>query len=37
MIDDECRAVGGKRIGRENPKYSEKICPSSTLSTKNPK
>jgi hypothetical protein len=31
MIDDECGAVGGMRI----PKYSEKTCPSATLSTRN--
>jgi hypothetical protein len=34
--DDECGAVGGMRIGREKPKYSEKTCPSATLSTTNP-
>jgi hypothetical protein len=33
--DDECGAVGGMRIGRK-PKYSEKTCPSATLSTTNP-
>jgi hypothetical protein len=36
MIDDECGAVGGMRIGRGKPKYSEKTCPSATLSTRNP-
>jgi hypothetical protein len=35
MIDDECGAVGGMRIGRE-PKYSEKTCPTATLSATNP-
>jgi hypothetical protein len=34
--DDECGAVGGMRIGRGNPKYSEKTCPSATLSSSNP-
>jgi hypothetical protein len=33
--DDECGAVGGMRIGRGKPKYSEKTCPSATLSTRN--
>jgi hypothetical protein len=35
MIDDECGAVGGMRIGRGN-QYSEKTCPSVSLSTTNP-
>jgi hypothetical protein len=33
--DDDYGAVGGMRIGREL-KYSEKTCPSATLSTTNP-
>jgi hypothetical protein len=36
MMDDECRAVGGKVTGKGKPKYSEKTCPSATLSTTNP-
>jgi hypothetical protein len=35
MIDDECGAVGGMRIGMGKPKYSEKTCPNATLSTTN--
>jgi hypothetical protein len=27
MDDDECGVVGGMRIGRGKPKYSEKSCP----------
>jgi hypothetical protein len=30
MIDDDYGAVGGMRIGRGKPKYSEKTCPSAT-------
>jgi hypothetical protein len=33
---DEYGAFGGLRIGRGNPKYSEKTCSSATLSTTNP-
>jgi hypothetical protein len=33
-IDDECEAVAGMRNGKG--KYSEKTCPSATLSTTNP-
>jgi hypothetical protein len=33
---DECGAVGGMRIGRVNPKYSEKTCPDAILFTINP-
>jgi hypothetical protein len=36
MIDNECGAVGGMRIGREKSKYSEKTCPSATFSITNP-
>jgi hypothetical protein len=32
MIDDDYGAVGGMRIGKGKPKYSEKTCPSATLS-----
>jgi hypothetical protein len=35
MIDDECGAVGGMRIGRET-NHLEKTCPSATLSITNP-
>jgi hypothetical protein len=36
MIDDgDCGAIGGMKIGKGKPKYSEKTCPSATLSTKN--
>jgi hypothetical protein len=31
--DDEYGAVGGARIAREKPKYSEKTYPSAILST----
>jgi hypothetical protein len=34
--DDECGAVGGMRIGRGKPKYSEKTCSSATLFITNP-
>jgi hypothetical protein len=36
MTDDEFEAVGGIRIFQGKPKYSEKTCPSATLSTTNP-
>jgi hypothetical protein len=37
MIDEgDCRAIGGMKIWQGKPKYSEKTCPSSTLSTTNP-
>jgi hypothetical protein len=36
MIDDgDCGAVGGLKVDNET-KYSEKTCPSATLSTTNP-
>jgi hypothetical protein len=31
--DGDCEEIGGMKIGRGNPKYSEKTCPSATLST----
>jgi hypothetical protein len=34
--DDEYGAIGEMRTGRRNQKYSEKTCPSATLSTTNP-
>jgi hypothetical protein len=34
-MTDEYGAIGGMRIGRGKPKYSEKTCPSATLSTIN--
>jgi hypothetical protein len=35
--DGDCGEIGGIKIGRGNPKYSEeKTCPSATLSTTNP-
>jgi hypothetical protein len=34
MIDEgDCGAIGGMKIGRGKPKYSEKTYPSATLST----
>jgi hypothetical protein len=37
MTDDgECGAIGGQKIGRGKLKYSEKTCPTTTLSTTNP-
>jgi hypothetical protein len=33
--DDDCGTIGGMRIGGK-PKYQEKTCPSTTLSTTNP-
>jgi hypothetical protein len=37
MIDDDaCGAIGGMKIGRGKPKYSEKTFPSSILYTINP-
>jgi hypothetical protein len=32
----DCGEIGGIKIGKEKPKYSEKTCPSATLSTTNP-
>jgi hypothetical protein len=32
----DCGEIGGMKIGRGKPKYSEKACPSATLSTTNP-
>jgi hypothetical protein len=35
--DGDCGEIGGMKIGRHGkPKYSEKTCPSATLSTTNP-
>jgi hypothetical protein len=34
--DDDYGAVGGMRDWQGKPKYSEKTCPSATLSTTNP-
>jgi hypothetical protein len=35
--DGDCGEIGGMKIGRQGkPKYSEKTCPSDTLSTTNP-
>jgi hypothetical protein len=34
--DDECGAIGGMRIGKGKSKYSQKTCPSATVSTTNP-
>jgi hypothetical protein len=36
MKDDEFGAVDGIKIGRGNPKYSEKVCLSTILSTTKP-
>jgi hypothetical protein len=37
MINEgDCGAIGGMKIGRGKPKYSENTCPSATLSTTNP-
>jgi hypothetical protein len=33
--DDDCGVVGGIKIGKGKPKYSEKTCPSATLSITN--
>jgi hypothetical protein len=34
--DGDCGEIGGMKIGRlGKPKYSEKTCPSATLSTTN--
>jgi hypothetical protein len=34
MIDEgDCGAIGGMKIGRAKPKYSDKTYPSATLST----
>jgi hypothetical protein len=35
--DGDCGEIGGMKIGRGGkPKYTEKTCPSATLSTTNP-
>jgi hypothetical protein len=35
--ESDCGEIGGMKIGKEKPKYySEKTCPSATLSTTNP-
>jgi hypothetical protein len=34
--DGDCGEIGGMKIARRKPKYSEKTYPSATLSTKNP-
>jgi hypothetical protein len=34
--DGDCGEIGGMKIGKGKPKYSEKTCPSATLSTTNP-
>jgi hypothetical protein len=34
--DGECGEIGGMKIVRGKPKYSEKTCPSATYSTTNP-
>jgi hypothetical protein len=34
--DGDWGEIGGMKIGREKPKYSEKTCPSATLSITNP-
>jgi hypothetical protein len=34
--DGDCGEIDGMKIGRRKPKYSEKTCPSATLSTTNP-
>jgi hypothetical protein len=34
--EDDCGAIGGIKIGMGKQKYSEKTCPSTTLSTTNP-
>jgi hypothetical protein len=36
MDEDECGAIGRKRIGKGKPEYLEKTCPSVTLITTNP-
>jgi hypothetical protein len=37
IVDDgDCGAVGGMRIWQGKPKYSEKTCPSATLSSTDP-
>jgi hypothetical protein len=33
--DGDCGEIGGMKIGRGKPKYLEKTCPNSTLSTTN--
>jgi hypothetical protein len=34
--DGDCGEIGGMKIGRVKPKYSEKTFPSATLSTTDP-
>jgi hypothetical protein len=34
--EGDCGSIGGMKIGKGNPKYLEKTCPSATLSTTNP-
>jgi hypothetical protein len=34
--DGDCREIGGMKIGRGKPKYSEETCPNATLSTTDP-
>jgi hypothetical protein len=34
--DGDCGEIGGIKIDRGKPKYSEKTCPGATLSTTNP-
>jgi hypothetical protein len=34
--EGDCGEIGGIKIGKGNPKYSKKICPSPTLSNTNP-
>jgi hypothetical protein len=34
--DGDCGEIGGMKIGKGKPKYSEKTCSSATLSTTNP-
>jgi hypothetical protein len=36
IFDGDCGEIGGMKIVRGKPKYSEKTCPSLTLSTTNP-
>jgi hypothetical protein len=36
IYDGDCGAIGGMKIGKGKAKYSEKTCPSATLSTTNP-
>jgi hypothetical protein len=34
--EGDCGEIGGMKIWQKKPKYSEKTCPSATLSTTNP-